>query len=185
MYPRFSAALTTIALFALLCAPGAADARPYDSSDGLIGLGWSQARGDFNGDGKDDLARGHLRERDYDGSPTGLVYVAYGTSSGLQDVQLLRPAPLVVVEPGFAGLVSFGGIVVAANLDGDLYDDLVVTSRGELVVFRGSQTGLVPWTKRAGSTISYPRCGSRTTTGASARRSPPRSTRRVEQPRGS
>ena len=84
MYPRFSAALTTIALFALLCAPGAADARPYDSSDGLIGSAVGARRGATSTETARTIWRaGTCGRGTTTRLPTGLVYVAYGTRFGL------------------------------------------------------------------------------------------------------
>ncbi|MFT5584122.1 MAG: hypothetical protein ACI9VR_001707 [Cognaticolwellia sp.] len=97
--------------------------------------------GDLDGDGYDDLAIGAP-----DVLGGGVVYVYYGSSSGVSD------STEVVLEGSYffgTSAKGFGSALDAAgDLDGDGYDDLVVASRqgasgrGETYLYYGSNTGL-------------------------------------------
>ena len=84
--------------------------------------------GDFDGDGFDDVLVGIP----YDGfgNSDGVVYVAFGSATGLrrQVVLIGRPAQ------------GLGSVAVrAGDVDGDGYGDVIVGDRNTLYVYRGSQ----------------------------------------------
>ncbi|ADG88621.1 FG-GAP repeat protein [Thermobispora bispora] len=93
-------------------------------------FGSALARGDFNGDGCDDLAIGASEE--FHGAPTpgadgeGVVHLLYGTPHGLEpagriDVTLLGRRP---------GSDRFGAALAAGDFDGDGDDELAVGAPG-------------------------------------------------------
>jgi hypothetical protein len=89
--------------------------------------------GDFDGDGRTDLAFGGY----YDGSYATDTYVYYGSTTGYSSANADALATLGVVTPA------------AADLDSDGYDDLILPSyytgssnHTDSYVFQGSATGL-------------------------------------------
>ncbi|WP_437578256.1 hypothetical protein [Sorangium sp. So ce887] len=117
-------------------------------------FGWSLAAGDFNGDGKADLAIGVPHEDLAGGDDGGTIHVFRGTTSGLSPV----------LDPGFnqdssgvAGSVEtndrFGWSLAAGDFNSDGKDDLAVGAphddigshddAGIVHVFTGSLFGLV------------------------------------------
>ena len=93
------------------------------------------AVGDFDGDGADDLATGAPANDGPSGAPVngcGAVLVRYGVvGKGLDNV-----APPTVLNGGFPEVSDqFGRALTACNLNGDLYDDLVVGVPWESVVY--------------------------------------------------
>jgi hypothetical protein len=108
-------------------------------------LGASVTCGDFNGDDYSDLAAGAPG----DDSGQGSVMVVYGSASGLKAAKDQR------WHQDSAGLPStaqegdrFGGAVVAADFDGDGFDDLAIgapgdaKARGAVHVLFGTGNGL-------------------------------------------
>ena len=92
-------------------------------------FGWALAAGDFNADGRDDLAIGHHGE-DYSTYTfeNGAVTVMMGAPSGLVFGQRRQIEPGVAGFPGVAPAVgrNFGYALAAGDFDGDRADDLVV-----------------------------------------------------------
>jgi disulfide bond formation protein DsbB len=120
--------------------PGIAGvAEPFDQ------FGWALATGDFNGDGRTDLAVGAYSENDF----AGVVHVLYGSPSGLtaSGSQLWSQD-----RPGIAGTAErgdeFGVALAAGDLNGDGRADLGIgapgenDSRGVVQVLYGSPSGL-------------------------------------------
>ncbi len=102
-------------------------------------LGYSMASGDFNGDGRIDLAIGGPNF----GGGAGGAYVVYGVS----DLSTLGNGSLVAVSNDSAGDLM-GYDLAVGDLDGDGYADLAVGSpswsgsRGRVDIYFGSATGL-------------------------------------------
>ncbi|NUP13480.1 MAG: hypothetical protein HOW73_46170 [Polyangiaceae bacterium] len=117
------------------------------------GFGAALAAGDFNGDGKDDLAIGVPDEDLAGGNDGGMVHVLRGTSIGLS----------AVGDPGFdqdsanvSGSVEsgdrFGAALAAGDFNGDGKDDLAIGAPNEdlsggndggmVHVLRGTTSGL-------------------------------------------
>jgi Zn-dependent metalloprotease len=125
-------------------------------------FGHSLAVGDFDNDTFDDLAVG----MPYENNPTineGLVIIFYGTDEGfIPDTDLPIPVPLFNTEcisqtdAGSTNNIGdrFGYSLAAGDFDDDDYSDLAVgvprkdtdscTNNGEVIVFYGSNHGLLP-----------------------------------------
>jgi hypothetical protein len=129
---------------------------PAEAGDGFGStVGW----GDFNDDGYADIAVGVPAE---DLGPTvdaGLVNVIYGSENGLDPAlddsedQVWHRDRADVAGTAAAG-DRLGATLAAGDFDGDGFDDLAMGSpqrtvagaagAGEVIVIRGSKTGLVP-----------------------------------------
>lgn len=104
------------------------------------------AAGDFDGDGRGDIAVCAPLEDIVGANDGGRLYVFYGTDDGLE----LPPTPIVSPTPG--ALRSFCNAVAAMDTNGDGFVDVVVGSRyedtmsataaGRVHVFLGSTSGL-------------------------------------------
>ena len=111
---------------------------PDPNTTGGDMYGWAFAVGDFDGDGADDLATGAPANDGPSGAVNacGAVIVRYGVvGKGLDDV-----APPTVlgqfVGGGFPEASDqYGRALVACDLNGDPYDDLVVSVPWESVVY--------------------------------------------------
>lgn len=127
------------------------------------GFGGAVAGGDFNGDGRDDLAVGASGEN----SLAGAVNVLYGSPRGLSAVgdQFWSQATRGVPGASEKG-DEFGGSLGVGNFNGDKYDDVAigapkenvgsVVSAGSVTVLYGSATGLrsagsTAWTQASGA----------------------------------
>jgi len=125
-----------------------------EKAEAFDSFGHSMARGDFNGDGYDDLAVGVPQLGEV--TSAGYFHIIYGSKVGLQTsaptavgyFQHLSGVPLFEVETSdFYGLA-----LAAADFDNDGYTDIVVSASGEdqgqyedsgkLTLLRGSATGI-------------------------------------------
>ncbi|MGD8598686.1 MAG: FG-GAP repeat protein [Anaerolineae bacterium] len=108
------------------------DAGLGDSAEPWDQFGATLATGDFDGDGRDDLAIGIPSEDDDFHHNSGLVTILYGTSSGLSAVDSQT------WMQGLDGIGNaaeendrFGSSLVAGDFNGDTYADLAVGVSGE------------------------------------------------------
>ena len=92
---------------------------------GALGFGSNVAAGDLNGDGYDDVVAG---AGGYLGSSQGGVFVYNGRSTPLADVTTLTDADVILT--GEAPSDEFAHSMDVGDLNGDGYDDLVVTAIG-------------------------------------------------------
>lgn len=123
-------------------------------------FGYALAAGDFNGDGKDDLAIGAPREDIGTIANAGAAHVVYGSASGLSvtavpDVLLHQDADLngFPVEETSEANDFFGVALAAGDFNGDGKDDLAagvshedlptgLTNTGGANVFYGGANGI-------------------------------------------
>jgi hypothetical protein len=114
-------------------------------SSSLVSSVTNEVKGDFNGDGFDDLAIGVPGEDVITAAGTvpqaGAVNVIYGSSSGLSDT-ILRPDQFwtqntVDVDDVAEANDLFGYSLSAADFNGDGKDDLVIGVPGEGVITEG------------------------------------------------
>ncbi|HRQ64892.1 MAG TPA: hypothetical protein PKZ76_08515 [Xanthomonadaceae bacterium] len=125
-----------------------------DSAEVDDGFGTALAVGDFNGDGRDDLAIGvPFEDRTAFGTDyidAGLVHILYGSDGGLQAGNSQQIGPQAFV--GLQGGAMFGFALAAGDLNGDGFEDLVIgapgrndsgqSAAGAIFVSYGSPTGL-------------------------------------------
>ncbi|WP_079107297.1 FG-GAP and VCBS repeat-containing protein [Streptomyces sp. NRRL S-1521] len=156
--------------------------RSYDKAEGAFHLTWSSsngaanalAAGDFNGDGRDDLALGNCREiadENIDDpcgpeelAEGGGVHLHYGGANGL----IWEGQTLNQDTPGVPGVAEtgddFGNALTAADLDGDGKDDLIAGAPGEAIgsaadagavtVLKGGENGVLD-TSGAADAVAY------------------------------
>lgn len=117
------------------------------------GFGAALATGDFNGDGRDDLAIG-VRAEDYGAiANSGIVHVLYGSNSGLTAIGDQRwHQDVSGINETAEATDLFGSSLAAGDFNGDGRDDLAVGVPGESVgavssagmvnVFYGTASGL-------------------------------------------
>ncbi len=119
---------------------------PDSSIQKSDGFGFSLAAGDFDGDGKDDLAVG-IPFYYYSGvTAAGIIAIYEGSSSGLQTTSS------TTIATGEGQSEKFGYSMVSGDYNGDGKDDLAVsspykavngvTSAGEVRVYNGTSLGL-------------------------------------------
>ena len=89
-------------------------------------VGWSLAIGDFNNDGRDDMIVGAIG-LDGDNSDDGGAYIFYGP---LDDDRMGASSGADVVFVGDEDADNAGYAVSAVDLDGDGYDDVMISSYG-------------------------------------------------------
>jgi hypothetical protein len=128
-------------------------------------FGHALTAGDFDGDGLDDLAIGAYQMRTPNGQPAGMVVIHRGTYNGMNAWRLLDQSGMGNNEADD----QFGWSLAAGDLDGDGLDDLAVGAPGEkpgneprigyVFVFRGSQSGPVPWHGLSAKGVVPPRSG--------------------------
>src|SRR5688572_17250544 len=154
--PDQTAHLAVLVCALLLAAPAAhaqvGDARAEDDDH----FGSSVARGDFNGDGYQDLAVGvpdeYTNERFSTILETGAVEVFYGTAGGLDwPNRQFWHQDSADVEDVAEERDNFGSSLAAGDFNGDGYDDLAIGVDGETLgsahagavnVLYGSPAGL-------------------------------------------
>ncbi len=112
------------------------DAPSVSSNDANFRFGEALAAGDFNGDGRADLAVGAPGQEK--------VFVYYGSAQGLTGPSVVFSSDSLGVATNF--LADFGDTLAAGRLGGDAYDDLVIgaprAGLGRVFVLKGSAAGL-------------------------------------------
>jgi hypothetical protein len=95
-------------------------------------FGAAVVAGDFNGDGRDDLAAGVPHYSFGNQTSSGAVYVFYGQLGGLVpwDGDFVSQSPSTVEDTAELG-DNFGAALAAGDMNGDARDDLVVGVPGE------------------------------------------------------
>lgn len=127
-----------------------------DAAEPFDHFGSALAVGDFDNDGFQDLAIGVPGENLEDPAPTqldaGVVQILYGSASGLSDVGNQRFTQTAL--GGVQANARFGAVLAAGDFNEDEnFDDLAigvperdvaaVTDAGQLVILRGTATGLL------------------------------------------
>jgi hypothetical protein len=133
-----------------------------DTVEELDRFGWSLASGDFNGDGRSDLAIGVPFESTASLDHIGGVNVLYGSATGLQATGTGGPDDQFWTQdsPNVQGVAEqedfFGQSLAVGDFNGDPFDDLAIGAPGEdlgtgaatimdagaVTVLYGSPTGL-------------------------------------------
>ncbi|MFN3219021.1 MAG: hypothetical protein ACE367_21220 [Acidimicrobiales bacterium] len=122
-------------------------------------FGGAIAYGDFDGDGRDDLALGAAAEDLFGLRDTGVVHVVYGANRGLVGRnQLLSQQGRIGGKPQAGDF--FGAALAVGNFNGDRFDDLIIgvpgkdrrrgtrIAAGAVVVVYGGPQGLRPFGSR-------------------------------------
>jgi hypothetical protein len=111
------------------------------------------AAGDFDADGRDDLAVG-IASKDFVATDDGIVLVFYGSSAGLLPAATEQISQVDAGRPSENG-DHFGASLAVGDFNGEGHDDLAVgvpdefqnaPQDGAVIVFYGSQAGLIPAT---------------------------------------
>jgi len=111
---------------------GGADLQVYGAAGDLLTEGISVAVGDINGDGIDDLLLGADGADRPEGNEqgTGAAYVYFGAAAlrGTRDNAGLlgQPPDMVIYGTTRQGYMTAGGAIIAADLNGDHFDDIIL-----------------------------------------------------------
>ncbi|MCZ6767210.1 MAG: T9SS type A sorting domain-containing protein [bacterium] len=81
--------------------------------------------GDFNGDGRDDVAVGVPTASHAGGSRAGTVYIVFGSDTPVDSTDLETPPANVTTILGPAPFEKLGSSLSSGNVDNDMYDDLL------------------------------------------------------------
>jgi hypothetical protein len=106
-------------------------------------FGRALAAGDFDGDGRDDLAAGAPGERFGGAAGVGMVAAWMGGSFGLTATRVRAFQPGLHGLPGFGAFGGFGFSLASGDFDGDGHEDLAIGAPNETVDgfnFAGSET---------------------------------------------
>ena len=111
-------------------------------------FGLATASGDFNNDGFDDLAISAPSKKAGGKEDSGVLYILYGSTSGLHKDKSQSAQRWIAGSNGFPGEAKkelrLGKALAVGNFNGDDFDDLAIGLPGteKIVVLKGSTNGL-------------------------------------------